>query len=116
MVAAEAVELAGRPDAVGGGIGPEGQEDPGVGGGASRAAVDRADGVVERGEVEGLDVGPDGAGGVLVGEQGIEGQGAIDDLIAIGPPESGPPDADRGGRHGPVGRGQVEEGGLLGGG
>jgi len=82
-----------------------GIEDPGVGGGAPRAAEDRADGAIERGEVEALDVGPDGAGGVVGREQGIQGQGAIDDLIALGPPEPGPPDTDRGDRHGLVGRG-----------
>jgi len=52
---------------------------------------------------------------VIVGDEGIERCGAEDDLLAVGPAESGPPAYLGGGRR--LGRkigGQLEERGLVG--
>src|SRR5439155_7078696 len=115
VVATERVETAGAADPLDGGVEPQGREDLGVDGVASRATLDRLDAVVEGGEVESLDVGPDDAGGVVVGDQVVERRGPEDDLMTVGGAEPGPPPHGdgRGGLGGPVAVG-CEQLGLLG--
>ena len=90
VVAAKLVESPGAADALDGGVEPQRHEDLGVDGGPPGPALDGLDAVVQGVEVEPLDVGPDDAGGVIVGDQGVERCGAEDDLLAVGGPEPRP--------------------------
>ena len=73
VVAAESVELAGAADAVDGGVGPQRHEDLGIDGGPAGIADDRLDGVVQGAEVQPPDELPDDPGGVIGGDQVVEG-------------------------------------------
>jgi hypothetical protein len=83
VVRTQPVEGAGAADASDGGEQPQGDQDAGVGGRPAGAAVDGADGVEQRGEVEPLDEVPDGAGVVVGGEQVLQGHGG-DKGLSVG--------------------------------
>ncbi len=68
----QGVEDASGADAGGGGPEPEDEEDAGVGGVASGSAFEGADAIKERGQVEGANVVPDFADGVVGFDELIE--------------------------------------------
>jgi hypothetical protein len=69
---AESVEFACGPDAVGGGVEPEGHEDAGIDMRVARSVLCGLDAVVEVREVESLCEVPDGSRGVVGREQLVE--------------------------------------------
>ena len=90
VFAAKPVELAGAADALDGGVELQRHEDFGADGGPPGPPLDGLDAVVQGVEVEPLDVVPDDAGGMIAWDQGVQGRGAEDDLVAVGRPEPWP--------------------------
>ena len=80
-------EFAGAGEAREGGIQPQGDEQTRIDGRPSGNAAAGPDAVRQRGEVQPLDVGPDGAGGVVGLEELIDGHGR-EELLAIGDGEA----------------------------
>jgi hypothetical protein len=93
-------QLAGAADALGGGVEPQRHEDARVDGVAAGVALDGLDPAVQGGEVGGAGGVPDGADGMVVGDELVERVGPELDLIAAGGLVASPPAA-----LGPVRRG-----------
>ena len=86
---AEPIQRPGAPHTLHRGVQPQGQEEFRVGGRAAGLAVDRGDDLVERGQVQLLDVGPHAPGPVVFGEEALQVDGPQADLGAIGLTEPG---------------------------
>src|SRR5262249_18073327 len=89
VLGAEPIEFACRPDAVDGGVEPEGQQDAGIDVRVPGPAFGGLDAVVKVGEVESLCEVPDGARGVVGREHLVERERLRGDTIAGGAAESG---------------------------
>ena len=117
LVATEFLEQACAAHTAGGGVEPQGEEDPGIDGGASGVALDGLDALIERREIGGEGIVPDDPHGVFLGDQFVERCGAEADLIAHGGLEPRGPDERGLGFVGPrlgVGFvGQIEEHGWI---
>ena len=82
VTAAQIGEFPGAGEAREGGIQPQGDEQPRIDGRPPGQAAAGPDAVKQRGEVQPLDVRPDGAGGVIGLEELIDGPGR-EELLAI---------------------------------
>jgi hypothetical protein len=81
---AEAGQLAAAANALDGGVEPQGDQQLGIGGGASGPRAARADGLEEEGQVPAQDQRPDGSHRVVVRDQIIDRAGSKYELLAVG--------------------------------
>ena len=103
MLRAPAVQCPGAAHPLQGGVEPEGQENPGIGGRAARLALDRLDRLVEGGQVEALHVRPHDARPVVLRQQAFQVDRPHADLGPVGfahPRAAALPDRLDGRRHG----------------
>ena len=66
---------------------PQGDQQLGIGGGASGSLAARADALEEEGQVPALDQSPDGPHRVVLRDQVVHGAGLNQELLAIGAPQ-----------------------------
>ena len=82
------VQLATAADALDRRVQPQGDQQLGIGGGASGPLAARADALEEERQVPALDQRPDGPHRVVLRDQFIAGAGLNHELLAIGTPEA----------------------------